>query len=338
MRDDLESARMKYKPDRVRFLFIGLAPPASQDNRFFYNESVSAHDHLFLETMRVLYPEDWSDPKTVRSKKRGFLERFMKDGCYLVDVSDVPLESSQSVSQLRQSIPCLMEKVESLVSRGTEIILISAPVFDFCYDHLRSQGYSVINESPIEFPAQGHQRAFRQKLQALLEKHGWRSGAAASLAPPAPQVAANRYDWKRLNNVQLGRYAEYYTKMEFTLFGFDVYSSEVDDRGIDFVIRKDAGRYYDVQVKSARGLNYIFFHKDRFSLRDNMLAAVVRFETGEPPKLYVIPSTAWRRPDRLLVSRDYEGKKSKPEWGIDLSKRNLPLLDRFSFDRVVHEL
>ena len=91
----------------------------------------------FLETMRVLYPEDWSDPKTVRPKKREFLERFMKDGCYLIDVSDVPLDSSQR-------------------------------------------------------------------------------------------------------------------------------------------------------------------------------AAVVRFETGEPPKLYVIPSTAWRRPDRLLVSRDYEGKKSKP--------------------------
>jgi len=35
----------------------------------------------------------------------------------------------------------------------------------------------------------------------------------------------------------VGRYAEYYVKMEFTLHGFDVYSAaEVDDKGIDFVI------------------------------------------------------------------------------------------------------
>jgi len=27
--------------------------------------------------------------------------------------------------------------------------------------------------------------------------------------------------------------------MEFTLYGFEVNSSEVDDRGIDFVLRKD---------------------------------------------------------------------------------------------------
>jgi hypothetical protein len=44
--------------------------------------------------------------------------------------------------------------------------------------------------------------------------------------------------------------------MEFTLYGFDVYTAEVDDKGIDFVIRKERRRgtdiefvYYDVQVK-----------------------------------------------------------------------------------------
>lgn len=39
--------------------------------------------------------------------------------------------------------------------------------------------------------------------------------------------------------------------MECTLYGFDVYSAEVDDKGIDFVIRKDHEKYYDIQVKSA---------------------------------------------------------------------------------------
>jgi len=60
----------------------------------------------------------------------------------------------------------------------------------------------------------------------------------------------DKYNWGRLNHLQLGKYAEYFVKMEFTLFGFEVYDSEVDDRGIDFVVRKDENNYYDVQVKS----------------------------------------------------------------------------------------
>jgi len=147
-----------------------------------------------------------------------------------------------------------------------------------------------------------------------------------------------RYNWDRLNHLQLGRYAEYFVKMEFTLLGFDVYAAEVDDRGIDFVIRKGNDCYYDVQVKSCRGLNYIFFPKDKFSPRTNLLAAVVLFTNGETPQLYLIPSTEWLQPNPLLVSHDYEGRKSRPEWGLNLSKKNLPLLAQFSFDEVVQKL
>jgi len=146
-----------------------------------------------------------------------------------------------------------------------------------------------------------------------------------------------KYNWNRLSHLQIGRYAEYFVKMEFTLFGFEVYTAEVDDRGVDFVIRKD-DQYYDVQVKSARGLNYIFFPKDKFNPRDNLLAAIVLFFDGEPPQLYLIPSKEWLKPNALLVSRDYEGKKSKPEWGLNLSKKNLPLLSQFAFDKIVQEL
>lgn len=147
-----------------------------------------------------------------------------------------------------------------------------------------------------------------------------------------------KYNWNRLNHLQLGRYAEYLAKMEFTLYGFDVYTAEVDDCGIDFIVRLSNNRYYDIQVKSIRGLNYIFFPKDKFDLRDNLLAVVVIFIEGKAPQLYLIPSTAWSEPNALLVSRDYEGKKSKPEWGLNLSQKNLPLLAEFSFDKAVQRL
>jgi hypothetical protein len=53
--------------------------------------------------------------------------------------------------------------------------------------------------------------------------------------------------------------------MEFTKRGFDVYSSEVDDKGTDFVVRAEKPRrYYNVQAKSVRGFNHVFFRKAHF--------------------------------------------------------------------------
>lgn len=150
----------------------------------------------------------------------------------------------------------------------------------------------------------------------------------------------DKFDWGCLNHLQLGRYAEYFVKMEFTRLGFDVYTSEVDDRGIDFVIRKSGDRYYDVQVKSIRhpSTTYIFFPKDKFEARKNLFAAVVLFLNDEPPHLYLIPATAWCEPDAIFVDHGYEGKKSKPEWGLNLSKRNLPLMKKFAFGKMVQVL
>jgi len=148
----------------------------------------------------------------------------------------------------------------------------------------------------------------------------------------------NRYQWSRLNHLQVGRYAEYFTKMEFTLFGYEVYTSEVDDRGIDFVVRGTSGNYYEVQVKSLRGSGYIFIQKDRFILSPNRLAAVVIFMNGQSPFLYLIPASAWRAPNELLVSHDYKGKKSNPEWGLNVSAKNMKLLEAYEFEKIIQTL
>jgi hypothetical protein len=146
------------------------------------------------------------------------------------------------------------------------------------------------------------------------------------------------YIWSKLNSHQLGRYAEYFVKMEFTVYGFDVYSTEVDDRGIDFVIRKEPGTYFDIQVKSVRDLNYIFMRKDKFQLRSNLFVAIVLFTEGELPKVYLIPSDEWKKPNELLVDRKYEGKKSPPEWGLNLSKKNMSILEKYNFEKQVMKL
>ena len=45
--------------------------------------------------------------------------------------------------------------------------------------------------------------------------------------------------WADLNHLQTGRYGEDFAKMAFGRAGFDVFSPEVDDKGIDFVLRVD---------------------------------------------------------------------------------------------------
>lgn len=140
-----------------------------------------------------------------------------------------------------------------------------------------------------------------------------------------------RWDWAKLKPLQVGRYGEYLAKMEFTLIGLDVYGSEVDDKGIDFLLRAEPDRYWDVQVKTIRNMSYVFFQKSKFRIRPNLLAAVVHLVQGKPPACYLIPATAWLEPDGVLVDRDYQEGKSEPEYGINISKKNLPALERFRF-------
>jgi hypothetical protein len=147
-----------------------------------------------------------------------------------------------------------------------------------------------------------------------------------------------RYHWVRLNKQQVGAYAEYFVKMELTMYGFQVYETEVDDRGIDFIARFEDGPFIEIQVKSLRSLGYIFAQKKKFALRENLFMAVVLFFEGTPPDIYLIPSSAWKNPNQLFVSRDFEGLKSPPEWGLNLSQKNMAALEQYRFDTIVSHL
>jgi hypothetical protein len=128
-----------------------------------------------------------------------------------------------------------------------------------------------------------------------------------------------RYSWSQMNKLQVGRFAEYFTKMEFALYGFEIFTSEVDDRGIDFVVRYKSKDFLEIQVKSARDANYIYMQKTKFPLRPSRYLALVLLPEDLAPEIYLIPSTVWLTPNALFVDRDYEGLKSKPEWGVSLS-------------------
>ena len=142
-------------------------------------------------------------------------------------------------------------------------------------------------------------------------------------------------NWSELSSLQIGRYAEYYTKMEFASYSFEVYTSEVDDHGIDFIVKK-GDSYFEIQVKSVRNSSYVFMSKDKWDISNrNLYLALLLFTDGQLPEIFLLPATAWNNEDDLLKDRDFKDNKSKPEYGLNISKRNRHLLEKYQLEKTI---
>lgn len=150
----------------------------------------------------------------------------------------------------------------------------------------------------------------------------------------------SRYNWSALNTQQVGTYFEYFVKMELTMYGFEVYSSEVDDRGIDFVARRRDSGFVQVQVKALRDFGYVFMRKSHFMPQEGLYVAVGLLFEGKEPESFLIPSTVWLKPNSVFVERNYDapGQTSQPEWGINLSRKNLDSLNPYSLPKMLEAL
>jgi len=152
----------------------------------------------------------------------------------------------------------------------------------------------------------------------------------------------DNFNYNHLTHLQIGRIGEYWVKIWLTLIGFDTYHNDVDDKGIDFILRLDNDKHIDIQVKTVReNTGYAFVTKEtwRFELRENLYLALVLLENGKMPKVFMIPSIAWKTPNELLRDRDYtkEGQTSKPEWGINISKKNMNILNQYDIMEFIEQ-
>ncbi|KQN35796.1 hypothetical protein ASE92_06525 [Pedobacter sp. Leaf41] len=152
--------------------------------------------------------------------------------------------------------------------------------------------------------------------------------------------------FNELNHLQIGRLGEYWVKMLFTSYNLDTYYSDVDDKAIDFVIRLDNAKHVDAQVKTIRTskTNYVFVTKESWKenemSRDNLYLALVLLTDDQYPQIFLIPGSAWLNPNSLLCDRKYQqnGKKSKDEWGVNISVKNMPLLEAYRVDEQIEKI
>ena len=149
------------------------------------------------------------------------------------------------------------------------------------------------------------------------------------------------FTFEHFNHLQVGRIGEYWAKIWLTLARFDIYTTDVDDKGIDFIIRTDNDKHIDVQVKTiTEKSGYVFITKKgtwEKELIDNLYLILVLLKNNEMPSVYYIPSTVWKTPTALFTDKKYdkEGQKSLPEWGINVSKKNMDELSKYEISEYI---
>jgi predicted ATPase len=169
----LTIARLKYKPEIIKYLLIAEAPP---DNlvRFFYYEDVHKHDQLFLGVAQVLYPdlkEEFLSSGRDKEIKKQILQKFSDDGFYLLDFSELPL--SLHSKPLKSQLSKLITKLSSEINVDTKIILISTSVYDLAYSKLYLYGFANIVNVRIPFPGQSWQNKFNLEFKRALDLAGY---------------------------------------------------------------------------------------------------------------------------------------------------------------------
>lgn len=143
------------------------------------------------------------------------------------------------------------------------------------------------------------------------------------------------YKWSMLNTLELSKYAEYYCKMLFTLHGYKIYLPEIDDHGVDFIAKSKDDVFFEVQVKSIRKTKYVYIPEDKIKIDKNHLVCLVVFKENKPLKLYIFPATVWKKANSLFVYHAYDkpGQSNKPEWGVNVSDKNIKLLEKYNENR-----
>ena len=139
VKDGRERLRRRYRPERIRLLFIGESPPAS--GRFFYRQDSGLY-RAIRDTFRMIDPSITDDT---------FLEIFQKSGCYLIDACAGPVDHldahsrgaaclagepalARKIRQLRPAaIVALLKSIRGNVRRATARAGWSGPILELPY-------------------------------------------------------------------------------------------------------------------------------------------------------------------------------------------------------------
>jgi hypothetical protein len=173
MPDMYSKAAEKYRPDKIKVLFIAESPPYMKKDtepRYFYFEHVAGKDFLFKNIMQVLFPDDYEQ---YRNDKAKLLKIFKENGFFLIDACEYPINQYKKRNEfIKNEYPNLVRRIRKIINEKTKIVLIKKNVYQLLFDSLKKDGFNVINQKHLNFPSCGNQKKFREKLSALLNPNG----------------------------------------------------------------------------------------------------------------------------------------------------------------------
>ena len=166
---DYAKARRKYRPARIRILFVAESPPSS--GGYFYFPKTVGKDHLFRETMKALrfWPRD--RPMGRGIDKRPFLERFCARGFFLIDTCPLPVDklpTKTRANAIGEGALTIASRVRQL--NPGNVVVIKKTIFHPVSDSLVQAGLGnkILNKKPLPFPSHGNQQSFRNQLTRLI--------------------------------------------------------------------------------------------------------------------------------------------------------------------------
>jgi hypothetical protein len=153
-------AALRYRPARIRVLFIAESPPFTQPGRkpsyFFFEDSPS---NLLFAT--ILYAMTGESYTKATGPKAPLLQRLRDEGYWLIDavehpINDVPPKNRPEI--VRKGLPDLLERLAEMRSEGvlddsTGLAIIKNDVWATIAPTLVENRYRVLNrDAAIGFP------------------------------------------------------------------------------------------------------------------------------------------------------------------------------------------
>ena len=155
-----ERLRKRYRPERVRILFVGQSPPAS--GRFFYQADSGLYRAVKETFLTAIAP----------LAKNDFLDSFRSLGCYLVDLCGEPVDNMP-----RHARRCACRAGEVPLARTIRALrpmIIVTIVRSIGANVKRAQEQAGWSGLHLELPYPGrwhsHRMRFRRQLVPLLRK------------------------------------------------------------------------------------------------------------------------------------------------------------------------
>jgi len=185
----------------------------------------------------------------------------------------------------------------------------------------------------MEAPARGG--GFR--AMEILHKFNIQGGDKSSLNKDATDaeiinyiVNKNSYYSKYEKNGLTNQYIkQYLNKMNI----------EYKEKEKSFFEIKISDAIYTLKSRTYNG-HYVLVEKSEIpNLSPNIMIALVEWINDKPSNLYFIPMSEWENSGlTILKDRNYEGLKSKPEWGIDINQTNKHELNQFLANKIIKSI